>query len=87
VPVKGVAADVFAVREGADLIYADPPYDFERYDDLLAAIGRLPLGDDALVAIEHRRGEDPFTVHVAGLKQQRRAEYGEVWITFFRRDR
>src|SRR5436305_735882 len=50
VPVKGIAADVFAIREGADLVYADPPYDFDRYDDLLLAIDRLPLGDDALVA-------------------------------------
>jgi 16S rRNA G966 N2-methylase RsmD len=93
-PVKAVVADVFSVREGADLdyysydfVYADPPYDFERYDDLLVATGRLPLDDDAIVAVEHRRGVEPFTMQATGLKQQRRAEYGEVWITFFRRDR
>ena len=87
VPVKGVAADVFSVRESADFVYADPPYDFGRYDDLLLAIDRLPLPDDALVAIEHRRRHEAFTAKPERLTEERRAEYGEVWITFFRRNR
>lgn len=66
-----------------DLVYADPPYDYERYDDLLAALARVPLTGDALVAIEHRRRTVPF--HETPLREIRRAEYGEVWITFFQR--
>ena len=66
-----------------DLVYADPPYDYERYDDLVAAIAGAPLAADALVAVEHRRGTDPF--HDTPLRRTRRAEYGEVWITFFGR--
>ncbi len=66
-----------------DLVYADPPYDYSRYDELVAAIATAPLAADALVAIEHRRRTEPF--HETALRQTRRAEYGEVWITFFER--
>lgn len=66
-----------------DLVYADPPYDYDQYDDLLAALARVPLTGDALVAIEHRRRTVPF--HETPLREIRRAEYGEVWITFFQR--
>ena len=69
----------------ADLVYADPPYDFGRYDDLLRAIDALPLSGDALVAVEHRRHTEPFTIQPEHLRQWRRAEYGGVWITLFER--
>jgi len=58
--VTAIAADAMAgiTRLGGgvfDLVYADPPYDYERYDDLLTAIdANLPLADDPVVAIEHR---------------------------------
>ena len=61
-----------------DLVYADPPYDYERYDDLVDGIGKV--APNALVAVEHRRRTSPFTHRTAW----RTAEYGEVWITFFR---
>lgn len=93
-PVTAVASDVFlgvprlggAVSAKAvfDVIYADPPYSFGRYDELLGAIDRdVTLGDDALVAIEHQRRTEPFTIETKRLKATRRAEYGQVWITFF----
>jgi 16S rRNA G966 N2-methylase RsmD len=66
-----------------DLVYADPPYEYSRYDELVDAIAAAPLAVDALVAIEHRRRTEPFQETV--LRQTRRAEYGEVWITFFER--
>jgi len=116
VPVKTMAADVLSLRiDGEfDLVYADPPYDFERYDDLLLAIDRMKLAEGALVAIEHRaRTNVAPPPHVApppsaaGVTENaaegggatlggatwgggaarlaflRRAEYGEVWISFF----
>jgi 16S rRNA (guanine(966)-N(2))-methyltransferase RsmD len=87
-PVTAIAADVFAeiprLGGGFDIVYADPPYSFDRYDDLLAAIDRhVSLADGALVAIEHQRRSDPFTIETKRLKVTRRAEYGEVWITLF----
>ena len=68
-----------------DLIYADPPYDFERYDELLQSMDLLPIRENSLVALEHRRRTDPFTTTPPGLTFLRRAEYGEVWISMFER--
>ena len=88
-PVTAIAGDVFAEIPRLrgrffDVIYADPPYSFGRYDDLLAAIDAASiLNDDALVAIEHQRRSEPFTIETKHLKALRRAEYGEVWITLF----
>ena len=89
VPVKAVQADVLAgiKRLGTavfDLVYADPPYDYGHYDQLLTAIDtELPLAPDAIVAIEHRRNTSPFPSAPSRLREWRRNEYGEVWITFF----
>jgi 16S rRNA (guanine(966)-N(2))-methyltransferase RsmD len=88
-PVTAIASDVFLGIQRLrgdvfNVIYADPPYAFGRYDDLLAAVDRdLPLADDAIVGIEHQRRSEPFTIETTRLKSIRRAEYGEVWITFF----
>ena len=90
VPVRTVTADALAgiKRLGGevfDVIYADPPFDYERYADLLMSIdATLGLADDAVVAIEHRRRSEPFAAAVPRrLRPSRRAEYGEVWISFF----
>ena len=89
VPVTAVASDVFVEipRLGNrffDVVYADPPYSFNRYDELLAAIDRdLALNDLAIVGIEHQRRSEPFSIETKRLKATRRAEYGEVWITLF----
>jgi 16S rRNA (guanine966-N2)-methyltransferase len=87
VPVKAVAGEVTEVLTGLDetfdIVYADPPYDYDGYDELLQAIDRLSLSSNALVAIEHRRRSDPFTQYDGRLRAARRAEYGEVWITLF----
>ena len=87
-PVSAIAGDVFAeiprLTGRFDIVYADPPYSFGRYDDLLTAIDRVGLlGDDVLVGIEHQRRSDPFSIETKRLKATRRAEYGEVWITLF----
>ena len=87
-PVRTVTADALAgiKRLGGevfDVVYADPPYAYERYDDLLMSIDGLNLAKDAIVAIEHRRRSEPFTVPPNHLTFSRRAEYGEVWISFF----
>ena len=85
-PVTAIAGDVFAeiprLSGRFDIIYADPPYAFGRYDELLAALDRFP-GDEAFVGIEHQRRTEPFTIETKRLKATRRAEYGEVWITLF----
>ncbi len=89
VPVRTVTADVLAgiKRLGGevfDVIYADPPYTYDRYDDLLMSVDtNLDLAPEALLAVEHRRRTEPFTITPTRLRFHRRAEYGEVWISFF----
>jgi 16S rRNA (guanine966-N2)-methyltransferase len=79
-PVTVIAADVFKALPklgGFDLVYADPPYDFGRYEELVEAL--RPLG--GLVAIEHRT--DRLRPVLQGAV--RTVEYGEVSIAFFSR--
>lgn len=89
VDVRTIAADALAgikrlPGEVFDVIYADPPYDYDGYDDLLMTIDRhLTLAPGAIVAIEHRRNTEPITATPTTLARMRRAEYGEVWIDFF----
>jgi 16S rRNA (guanine966-N2)-methyltransferase len=87
VPVNPIRSDAIAtikrLEEPFDVVFADPPYDFGEYDDLLKAIDRMPLAPDPVVAVEHRKRSNPFTALTERLRLQRRAEYGEVWITFF----
>ena len=87
VPVDAIAGDALAtlprLSEQFDVVYADPPYDFPEYKGLVDGIGRLTLAPDAVVAIEHRKRTNPFSETTGRLQIQRRAEYGEVWITFF----
>jgi 16S rRNA (guanine966-N2)-methyltransferase len=87
--IETLTADVLAgiARLGGrvfDLVYADPPYDYAGYDALLAAIdAQLGLAEGAIVAIEHRRRHEPFTIETKRLRGLRRAEYGDVWITMY----
>lgn len=89
VDLRVVTADVLSGikrlgDEVFDVIYADPPYDYDRYDDVLTAIdARVGLAADAVVAIEHRRKTQPFAASLTRLRFSRRAEYGEVWISLF----
>jgi 16S rRNA (guanine966-N2)-methyltransferase len=92
VPVSAVARDVFTALpqfdERFDLVYADPPYDFGRYEELIDAIGRMPLSDGALVAVEHRVGAGFSRPGNHGRLKPAATpsrEYGEVGITFFAR--
>lgn len=90
VEVETISADVLhgmkrLARPVFDLVYADPPYSYDRYADLLMSIGRhVPLAPEAIVALEHRRNTElPAAADDAPLAFTRRAEYGEVWISFF----
>jgi 16S rRNA (guanine966-N2)-methyltransferase len=76
--IKRLGTSVF------DVVYADPPYDYEQYDELLTSIdAHLSLAPEAIVAFEHRRHSTPFTSEPSRLRFSRRAAYGEVWISFF----
>lgn len=86
-----ICDDVFAAlkrlqQTSFDVVYADPPYDFGKYDQLVAAIAeRVTLNERALVAIEHRTREIP-TSPTAVLRRSRTAEYGSVSFTLFEKE-
>lgn len=67
-----------------DLAYADPPYDFEVGDRVLASIAEL-LRPGGSVAVEHdRRRELP---ECPALEPLSRRQYGDSSVSFFERRR
>jgi 16S rRNA (guanine966-N2)-methyltransferase len=85
--VHAVAMDAFQYLRTArtapcTMVYADPPYDFGRYDDLLAALDASEPNADALIAVEHRRNTE-LASETNHLELTRRAEYGEVRISIY----
>ncbi|MFZ2492947.1 MAG: 16S rRNA (guanine(966)-N(2))-methyltransferase RsmD [Thermoanaerobaculia bacterium] len=89
VPVRAVTADAIEgigrlPGEVFDVVYADPPYDYDDYAGLLGAIDeKLQFAEGAVIAVEHRRRTEPFTTERERIRFTRRAEYGEVWISLF----
>ena len=65
-----------------DLVFADPPYDFESYDQLINAVLQNTLVYEGLFILVHRQNIS-FVDH-ANFVQDRK--YGEVKITFFRNE-
>ena len=74
------------VSEGAgpfDLVYADPPYNFAPYEELLTGVAPL-LAADAEVAVEHASRRS-LPVEVGGLTRVDTRRYGEGTVSFYRR--
>lgn len=68
-----------------DLVFADPPYAFTGYEELLEGVRPL-LAEDAEVAVEHAaRVELPL--EVADLVRTDVRRYGESSLSFYRRRR
>ncbi|MEM8994964.1 MAG: RsmD family RNA methyltransferase [Acidobacteriota bacterium] len=65
-----------------DLIFADPPYAFESYGELLAAAAPLAAAD-ARLAVEHRSSRDVEAV--GGWLAVDRRRYGDCALSFFER--
>ncbi len=72
-----------ASGERFDLVFADPPYGFERFAELLAAV--LPrLAEDGEIALEHRWRDEPPEI-AAGLEIRRSRRYGDSGLTLLGR--
>jgi len=65
----------------ADLIFADPPYDFAAYDELLAGVGSL-LAAEGEMAIEHR-AKIELPAQVGDLTQKATRRYGDSRLSFY----
>lgn len=68
-----------------DVVYADPPYDYQGYQSLVDALDTiLPLAPGSTVGVEHRSTGVPFQTD--GCKRlifRRDARYGNVAISIF----
>ncbi len=71
-------------RAGArfDLVFADPPYDFEDFTGLLAACEAV-LAADAEIVVEHSARAD-LPESVGGLERVRSRPYGESVLSVYR---
>jgi 16S rRNA (guanine966-N2)-methyltransferase len=75
------------ITEGAgpfDLVYADPPYNFSLYEDVLAGVVPL-LAADAEVTVEHSSRRS-LPVVAGGLVRVDSRGYGESTLSFYRRE-
>jgi 16S rRNA (guanine966-N2)-methyltransferase len=72
--------DALAVARGlrADLVIADPPYDFDQWPDLLEAVDAPVLVAEAGRPLDELDGR-------AGWSVTRSRRYGRTWISFFER--
>lgn len=71
-----VMTSVVAMRQ-MDLVLADPPYDFERWSDLLSSL-QLVLADGGVLMTESARRLEP----PEGWEILRAKKYGRAWVTF-----
>lgn len=92
VPVQTLCMDALKAisalaekNEPFRVVYADPPYDYPHYSELLQSIDRdLPLEPDAVIGIEHRRKENRMEGReLSRIKVRKTSTYGEVAITTF----
>ncbi|MFA6239994.1 MAG: 16S rRNA (guanine(966)-N(2))-methyltransferase RsmD [Candidatus Hydrogenedentales bacterium] len=66
-----------------DVIYADPPFGYQEYGELISAISDIGLlGSDGLFVLEHARDE-AIPEESGGLKRYRHESYGSVGLSFF----
>lgn len=71
-----------SVSQPADLIFADPPYDMENFDDVLPAmLNSRACGEETLVVLEHGKTRDYSSV--PGFVEHR--AYGSVNFSIFRK--
>lgn len=82
--VRGRLPEVLSRRlKGCfDLLFADPPYAYERYADLIEAAGHR-AGPRAELAVEHSVRLD-MADEVAGWCRSDQRRYGESCISFYR---
>jgi 16S rRNA (guanine966-N2)-methyltransferase len=77
---KVVAGDAMVMVSGldVDIVFADPPYDFDRWPELLGVTSAAFVVAEAGRALDGLEGID-------GWEAIRAKRYGRTWVTFFER--
>lgn len=79
--LPGDLARLATAGQRFDLVFADPPYDFPHFEELLAGLSAL-LAPDGEAAIEHSTRLELATP--AGLSRRELRTYGEHRLSFYR---
>jgi len=75
--------DLARVSGDFDVIFADPPYGFTGYTELLEAIAQTgKLATDGEIVIEHPRKLD-LPAEIATLRQTQQRHYGTTTLSFY----
>ena len=85
---KTYAGDVLKVlpRLGKfDIIFADPPYNYDKYKELLK-VALEHLNEGGLLIVEHFKKVDLKPLTPKGLKLEDKRTYGDTVLTFFRKE-
>ncbi len=79
-----VAGDVFANlarTSDADVVLADPPYEFSQWQELLDAVAKKCDNPDVVMVVE----SDKPLENIEGWDITRSKRYGGTWVTFLQR--
>ena len=67
-----------------DIIFADPPYDYEKYKQLLKEVSQH-LNEGGLLIVEHFKKVDLKPLTPSGLELEEERTYGDTVLSFFRK--
>ncbi len=67
-----------------DIIFADPPYDYDKYKQLLREVVEH-LSEGGLLIVEHFKKVDLKPLTPKGLEVEDERTYGDTVLTFFRK--
>ena len=80
----GLASLLAREERGFDLIFADPPYGYVAYDELVGACVPL-LADGGEVVLEHA-ARSPLPARLGGLVRVEERRFGDTALSFYRAD-
>ena len=77
--------DLGRIPGSFDLVFADPPYQFDGHSALLAGINAGPLlAEEGILVLEHQRRQDVAS-SVGALTRFRQKRYGDTLLSFYSR--
>ena len=79
--VAGDAVSNIARVDRADIVLADPPYEFEQWQELLDAVAAKCANSDVVMVVE----SDKPLANIEGWETTRSKRYGGTWVTFLQR--